>query len=67
MALSIMIAGLLAAVSGTTLAVAMGMDISLAFVAYGLFGIGGGMLACIGQTPELRNFFRHPASHNRTF
>ena len=66
MALGIMIAGLLAAVSGTTLAIAMGMDVSLALLAYGLFGIGGGILASVAGLPILRILARHRSPNNRT-
>ena len=55
MALGIMIAGLLAAVSGTVLAVAMGLDLGFALFVYGVFGVCGGVFACLASLPILRN------------
>jgi hypothetical protein len=66
MALGIMIAGLLAAVSGTVLAIALGMDLSFALVVYGLFGVCGGIVACLASFPVLRNLGRHNPPNNRT-
>ena len=63
MALGIMIAGLLTAVSGTVLAVALGLDLGFALVVYGVFGVFGGVIASL---PILRNVGRHGASNNRT-
>ena len=63
MALGIMIAGLLAAVSGTVLAVAMGLDFGFALFVYGVFGVCGGVIASL---PNLRSLGRHGASNNRT-
>ena len=66
MALGIMIAGLLAAVSGTTLAIAMGLDLGAALLVYGLFGVCGGIIASVAGTPVLHNLRRHRARENRT-
>ena len=65
MALGIMIAGLLAAVLGTTLAVAMGLNLSSTLMVYGIFGVCGGILACLSSVPMLRSLGRHRASRNR--
>ena len=66
MALGIMIAGLLAAVFGTTLAIALGLDLSAALLVYGLFGVCGGIVACLAGLPILRNLRRIRSSSNRT-
>lgn len=66
MALGIMISGLLAAVFGTSFAIVMGLDLSFALVVYGVFGICGGILACLAGAPVLRNLGRHRTRHNRT-
>lgn len=65
MALGIMIAGLLSAVFGTLLAIAMGLDLGLAPIVYGLFGICGGVMACIAGMPVLRNLGRTRGDRNR--
>ncbi len=65
MALGIMIAGLLAAVLGTTLAVAMGLNLSSALMVYGIFGVCGGILACLASVPMLRSLGRARAPRNR--
>lgn len=59
MALGIMIAGLLAAVFGITLAIAFGFNLSSALLVYGLFGVCGGVIACLGGRPFLHNLRRH--------
>jgi hypothetical protein len=64
MALGIMIAGLLSAAFGTTLAVAMGLNLSSVLVVYGIFGVCGGVLACLASVPVLRNLGRHRTSRN---
>lgn len=51
MALGIMIAGLLAAVFGTAVAIAMGLNLSSALIVYGIFGVCGGILACLASVP----------------
>ena len=66
MALGIMIAGLMAAVFGTALAVVLGLDLGLALVVYGLFGVGGGILACVAGAPSFRNIGPNRSSGNRT-
>ena len=66
MALGIMIAGLLAAVVGTTLAVAMGLNLSSALMVYGIFGVCGGILACLASVPLLRSPEPDRAPRNRT-
>ena len=66
MALGIMIAGLLAAGLGTILAVALGLDLSAAIIVYGIFGICGGVLACLASIPMLRSLGRQKSSHDRT-
>ena len=58
MALGIMIAGLLAAVFGTVLAIIMGLDLSSTLIVYGIFGVCGGILACLASLPILRNLGR---------
>lgn len=59
MALGIMIAGLLMAVFGTTLAIVLGLDLSAALLAYGVFGVCGGTIACLAGLPILHNLRRH--------
>lgn len=66
MAVGIMISGLLAAVFGMTLAIAMGFNFGSALFVYGLFGICGGSLACLAGLPILGNYGRHGAPRNRT-
>ena len=66
MALGIMIAGLLAAVFGSLAAVVMGLNLSSALIVYGIFGVCGGILACLSGLPMLRNLGRHRAPRNRT-
>lgn len=66
MALGIMIAGLLAAVFGTSIAVALGLNLSSALIVYGIFGICGGILACLASIPMLRNLGQHKAARDRT-
>jgi hypothetical protein len=66
MAVGIMIAGLLAAVFGTTLAIAMGLNLSSALIIYGLFGLCGGSIACLASLPAIRNLGRHRSPRNRT-
>ena len=66
MALGIMIGGLLAAVFGTILAVALGMNLSFAIVVYGIFGICGGVVACLASSSMLRNLGRRAASRDST-
>jgi hypothetical protein len=66
MALGIMIAGLLAAVFGTTLAIVMGLNLSAALFFYGVFGVCGGIIACLAGLPILHNLRRHRSSDNRT-
>jgi hypothetical protein len=66
MALGIMIAGLVAAVLGTTLSILLGLDLSFALVVYGLFGVGGGILACFAGAPVLRNLGPQRHSRSRT-
>lgn len=55
MALGIMMSGLIAALVGTVIAVAMGLNLSSALMVYGLFGMGGGVLACLSGAPGFRN------------
>ena len=66
MALGIMIAGLLAAVSGTILAVALGLNLSAAIMVYGIFGICGGLLAGLASIPMLRNLGRPTSRQDNT-
>lgn len=66
MALGIMIAGLLSAVFGTLVAIAMGLDLSFALIVYGAFGICGGIMACIAGLPIMHNLGRNRAPHKRT-
>ena len=66
MALGIMIGGILAAVFGTILAVALGLNLSSAIIVYGVFGICGGVVACLAGRPMLRNLGRHDAAQDRT-
>ncbi len=66
MAVGIMIAGLLAAVFGTTLAIAMGLDLSSALIIYGVFGLCGGSIACLASLTTFRNLGRHRSPRNRT-
>lgn len=64
MALAIMISGLLAAAIGTILALVMGLDLSSTLIVYGIFGVCGGILACLTNVPMLRSLGRHRAPHN---
>ena len=66
MALGIMIAGLLAAVFGTSIAVAMGSNLSVALIIYGIFGICGGILACLASIPVMRNLAPQRIARDRT-
>lgn len=66
MALGIMIAGLLAAVFGTAVAIAMGLNLSSALIVYGIFGVCGGILACLASVPMHGNPRRVGASRNGT-
>lgn len=66
MALGIMIAGLLAAVFGTSIAVAMGSNLSFALIIYGIFGICGGVLACLASIPMMRNLAPQKTARDRT-
>lgn len=66
MALGIMIAGLLAAVFGTAVAIAMGLNLSSALIVYGIFGVCGGILACLASVPMLGNPGRVRAPRNGT-
>lgn len=66
MALGIMISGLLAAAFGALLAIVMGLDLSSTLMVYGIFGIGGGILACLTGLPLLRNLGRNRVPRNRT-
>ena len=65
-ALGIMVAGLLAAVLGTSLAIALGLNLSSALFFYGLFGVCGGIVACLAGLPMLRNQRRNSSPDNRT-
>ena len=66
MAVGIMIAGFLAAVFGTALALAIGLDVASALFVYGAFGAAGGVLASLGILPLLRNLARLSGGNNRT-
>lgn len=66
MAVGIMIAGFLAAVFGTALALAIGLNVASALLVYGAFGAAGGVLASFGILPLLRNLGRHRTDNNRT-
>ena len=66
MALGILIAGLLSAVFGTLVAVAMGLNLGSALVVYGVFGICGGITAGLAGLPILRSLGRDSAQNNRT-
>ncbi len=66
MAVGIMMAGLIAAVLGTVLAIVMGLNLSSALIIYGVFGLCGGSIACIGSLPAIRNSARHRSPRNRT-
>ena len=66
MALGIMMSGLIAAVLGTVMAVAMGLNLGSALVVYGLFGMGGGVLACLSGAPGFRNLRQGKTIQDRT-
>lgn len=66
MALGIMITGILAAVFGTILAVAFGLNLSAAIIVYGIFGICGGVFACLASIPMLRNLGRQNPRRDNT-
>lgn len=66
MALRIMIAGILAAVFGAIVAVAMGSNLGSALIVYGIFGVCGGVLACLASLPMMRNLAPHKAAQDRT-
>lgn len=66
MALGIMISGLMAAAVGTVLAIIMGLDLSSALIVYGIFGVAGGILACLAGVPMMRNLWRQRTPGNRT-
>ena len=66
MALRIMIAGLMAAVFGMIVAVAMGSDLGSALIVYGVFGICGGILACLANIPMIHHLAPHKTARDRT-
>ena len=65
MSLGILISGLLAAGFGALIAMIVGLDLSSTLFVYGIFGVCGGVLACLAGLPMLRNLGRHRASRNR--
>lgn len=66
MALGIMIAGLLAATFGALIALVMGLDLSSTLMIYGIFGVCGGIFACLVIIPMRHDLGRHHTPHNRT-
>ncbi len=65
MAVGIMIAGLLAAVLGSVLAIAFGLNLGSALILYGIFGLFGGLFACLASFPAVRSF-RQQRSHKNS-